>query len=215
MRRKHGNVKTVFFLLILVCGMVSCPAISAREDLIRVGHIVINEILYNLPEGRNLEEWVELYNNSDTSVNLRGWTLDDRDTHRFEFRDDLLIDPGHYVVFATNAEHLSLMADHSQYRVVAYQTARGRPLNLQIWNNDGDEILLKDQHGQIVDYVAFGNPAAPGRDPDPDSADWRGNIPTPPPGYALALFPNGYDMNSSANWAFCPPDDITPGTPNR
>ncbi len=208
-------MKVTFCAVTIILLLICCPARSDRERVFRVGHIVINEVLYNLPKGRDLDEWVELYNNSEHSVNLRGWALDDRDTHRFTFPDDLSVAPGEYVLVATNAEHLSLMTTQPDYVVVAYQTATGRPLNLQIWNNDGDEIVLTDSSGQIVDYVAFGNPDAPGRDPHPTQAAWQGNIPTPPPGYALTLFPDGYDMDSSVNWSFRPPDQISPGKRNE
>ena len=207
-------MKVLIFVAVIMLLVVSCPATSDRERVFPVGHIVINEVLYNLPEGRDLEEWVELYNNSEHIVNLRGWTLDDRDTHRFEFPDELPVAPGDYVLVATNAEHLDVMTTQPDYAVVAYQTATGRPLNLQIWNNDGDEIVLSDPSGQIVDYIAFGNPDAPGRDPHPIQAVWQGNIPTSPVGYALALFPDGYDMDSSINWSFRPPSQITPGKRN-
>lgn len=208
-------LKRVGFTIVLLLLLAACPAVSDREWNFPVGHVVINEILYRLPAGRDLEEWVELYNSSDQRVNLRGWTLDDRDRHRFTFADDLVLAPGAYVLVATNAEQAHLLTEQPDCACVAYQTAAGRPLNLQIWNNDGDEILLTDAEGRIVDYVAFGNPAGPGRDRHPEDAQWDGNIPTPPAGYSLALFPNGYDMDSSANWSFRPPDALTPGGRNK
>lgn len=200
----------------LLCLLVGWPTEIFRDGGFRVGYVVINEVLYNLPAGRDLEEWIELYNHSDLPVNLRGWVIDDRDTHRFEFQRDLLLQPGQYLLFVTNAEHVQFAPERHRpdIHIVAYQTASGRPLNLQIWNNDGDEIVLYDAQGQIVDYIAFGDPAGTGRDPDPPDADWTGEIPPPPPGYSIALFPNGYDRNSSANWGFRAPEHITPGQAN-
>jgi hypothetical protein len=209
-------MKFFVYVLVLSYCILGCPSHSFKEGEIRVGHIVINEVLYNLPEGRDLEEWVELYNNSDHIVNLKGWTIDDRDTHRFEFRQDLNLSPGQYLLCFTNEEHgkLSPGKENKDVLGVSYQTASGKPLNLQIWNNDGDEILLKDATGIIIDYIEFGDPDRKGRDPQPDKVAWQGNIPTPPPGYSIALFPNGYDMNSSANWGFRTPKDVTPGGEN-
>jgi hypothetical protein len=204
------------FLFVLLCILFGWPSEIFRDGGLRVGRVVINEVLYHLPAGRDLEEWVELYNNSDLPVNLRGWVIDDRDTHRFEFQRDLTLQPGQYLLFVTNAEHVQIASEPRpmDISIVAYQTASGRPLNLQIWNNDGDEIALYDNQGQIVDYIAFGDPTGPGRDPDPPDADWDGEIPTPPPSYSIALFPNGYDRNSSAHWGFRAPEHITPGQAN-
>ena len=210
-------MKFILYVLVIGCCVFGCPSESFREGESRVGRIVINEVLYNLPEGRDLEEWIELYNNSKRQINLKGWTIDDRDTHRFTFHEDLVLMPGQYLVFATNREHVNISFEYQSQviRVIAYQTTRGNPLNLQIWNNDGDEILLKDNQGTIVDYIAYGNPLGSGRDPQPAGAEWQGNIPTPPPGHAIALFPNGYDRNTSAHWGFRTPEQITPGQENR
>lgn len=210
-------MKVVLYVLVIGGCVFGCPSRSFREGEDRVGHIVINEVLYNLPEGRDLEEWIELYNNSERPINLKGWTIDDRDSHRFTFHEDIVLLPGQYLVFATNEERMKSSFEHQSRNipVVAYQTTRGNPLNLQIWNNDGDEILVKDAGGTIVDYIAYGNPLGSGRDPQPGDAEWQGNIPTSPPGYALVLFPNGYDRNTSAHWAFRPPEQITPGQANR
>jgi hypothetical protein len=209
-------LRALLVVLVICWVMFGCPARCFKEGSARVGHLVINEVLYNLPEGRDLEEWVELYNNSDQRINLNGWSLDDRDTHRFEFEHDLIIQPGSYVLLFTNREQGAAWVGQQPENLLlaAYQSASGKPLNLQIWNNDGDEILLKDANGHIVDYIAFGNPNGSGRDDHPSEAHWQGNIVTPPPGYSIALFPNGYDLNSSANWDIRPPDDITPGAAN-
>ena len=210
------TVKLLLGLLIISRVVFGCPARLAHEGELRVGHVVINEVLFNLPEERDLEEWVELYNNADRPVNLKGWTLDDRDTHRFEFQNDLILMPGQYLVFFTNAEHTKQFSTLESQGVlsVAYQTAGGNPLNQQIWNNDGDEILLQDENGTIIDYIEFGEPGGDGRDPTPAGAVWHGYIPIPPPGYGIALFPNGYDLDSSANWGFRAPQELTPGAAN-
>lgn len=209
-------MKRLMGVFAFCCGLLGCPADSFREGDTRVGHVVINEALYNLPEGRDLEEWVELYNNSDETVNLKGWVIDDRDTHRFEFLSNLFFAPGEYLLFFTNAEAMqrSPVKKNDSARVMSYQTAGGKPLNLQIWNNDGDDILLIDNQGTIVDYVEFGELQGKGKDPCPENAVWQGTIFTPPPGFSIALFPNGYDMDSSENWSFRSPEQLTPGAEN-
>ena len=39
------------------------------------GGVVINEIMYHPASTNALEEWIELYNNGATNVNLSGWKI--------------------------------------------------------------------------------------------------------------------------------------------
>jgi hypothetical protein len=52
--------------------------LSTTKLLASVNHVVINEVELNPPENDNyltVEEWVELYNPTDTYVDISGWTL--------------------------------------------------------------------------------------------------------------------------------------------
>ena len=49
----------------------------------------------------------------------------------------------------------------------------------------------------------------------PKQAGFQGNIPTAPPGYSIAIFPNGHDTNSATDWKIRASEDITPGEENR
>lgn len=67
------------------------------------GDIVINEIMYN-PPGGSLGEFVELYNRGARPVNLRNWRFVDGIT--FVFTNDVILDPGAYLVVAADATYL-------------------------------------------------------------------------------------------------------------
>ena len=90
--------------------------------------IVINEVL---PAPSSGPEWVELYNTSDSAVDVSGWRIDD-DT------------PGG---IQTTIPAGSIIAPYSVL-AVAITTA--------ILNNTGDSVVLLDASGAQVDRIDFG-----------------------------------------------------------
>ena len=57
-------------------------------------------------------EWFELANAGSTPVNLRGWAIVDGGGDRYAIADDLMVDPGGYIVFVANGDR-DLMVDSS------------------------------------------------------------------------------------------------------
>lgn len=59
------------WVLFVTAGLFICP-----KTVLASGSVVINEIMFN-PEGTDgILEWVELYNNSDSEINLENWEVD-------------------------------------------------------------------------------------------------------------------------------------------
>ncbi|MEN9023346.1 MAG: lamin tail domain-containing protein [Verrucomicrobiales bacterium] len=83
-----------------------------------------------LPFRDNSEEWIELYNRSDAAVELSGWTLDE--AVRFDFPDGSIIKPNGFFVIASGADGFRGSLD-----------------------NSGENILLRDQHGNPADEVRY------------------------------------------------------------
>lgn len=83
----------------------------------------INELLPQPSSGG--EEFVELYNEGISSVDLSGWTLRDRGGTAYNFVSGTSIDPSSYLVVYQSQTHI-------------YQ------------NNDGDSISLLDPNGDLV-----------------------------------------------------------------
>lgn len=89
--------------------------------------IRLNEIM---PDPVSGAEWVELFNLSDTPIDLTGLTLcDNRATS------------------CTIAQPTSTIAAHS-FSVVVISGSK--------LNNDGDSVILKDPSGQILDQISYG-----------------------------------------------------------
>lgn len=89
------------------------------------GNVVINEFLSNPTSG---SEWIELYNNTTTTVPLHGWTMTDG--------------TGTLVTFATDIPSLGMVI---------------LELPSHKLNNSGDIITLKNAEGISIDLVTYGN----------------------------------------------------------
>ena len=113
------------------------------------GNIVINEIMQNPNAvGDSDGEWFELYNDSQDTINLSNWTIEDSGTDVFTISDGLIY-PQQYFLFIVNGDQ-NENGGISDYDYVYDRTQ----FNL---GNSSDEIIIKNTFGGIVDYVAYGD----------------------------------------------------------
>jgi len=91
-----------------------------------VSDIVINEFMPDPLVGQS--EWIELYNNSDFSIDLSGWNIEDGKGKVLSLMG--VIQPGQIMAFDLSASKL---------------------------NNDGDLLIIKSNQGVLIDRVSYGN----------------------------------------------------------
>lgn len=140
-----------------------------------VPHIVITEIMYNPPEaGTDTLEFIELYNNDVTTVNLEGYYFSKGIVYIFPA---LSLAPGQYFLLAVDSLKFTQF-----YGKPARQWTSGA------LSNSGEELELKDKYGSVVDYVNFD-----------DAAPW----PTSPDGFgpSLSLCDPSADNSLASNWS--------------
>ncbi len=92
-----------------------------------------------LPE----EEFIELYNNTDTTIQLQGWTISDG-TSTVSF-PSLLLPSDHFLIVCANA-NIPLFEPYG--KVV------GLP-SLPSLNNTSDQLILKDNTGKIIHQLSY------------------------------------------------------------
>jgi hypothetical protein len=104
----------------------------------------IVNINYDAPGDDNKNpnvEWVEIKNTGSTSVNLKGFTLEDEAHHKFIFPDFML----------------------GTGKIVKVYSGSGTPNSSSlywgsssaIWNNDGDTAYLYDNNGKLIDTYKY------------------------------------------------------------
>ncbi|MGW0754717.1 lamin tail domain-containing protein [Streptomyces sp. NPDC002587] len=139
--------------LLAAGGLIGAAALPAAADDHRRDHhgahssIVIGDVQYDSPgrddrSNRALNrEWVEVKNTGRHSVNLRGFTLTDRDGNRYRFTDFRL--DGRSSVKVHTGQGRDTRHD-------VYQDRRR-----QIWD-ERDTATLRDNRGNVVDTESWG-----------------------------------------------------------
>ena len=139
-------------------------------------HILITELLYD-PAGADDKEFVELANPTANSVNLDNWSLGDavalddfEDVRRFPPGTSL--PPGEALVVAVAAAPFAdafgfapdfeMLESDPRVPNLLDDAAWGDPAAHFQLGNEGDEVLLRDAAGRIVDVVPYGNGGFPG-----------------------------------------------------
>ncbi|MFH1195727.1 MAG: lamin tail domain-containing protein [bacterium] len=154
-----------------------------------ISAVVINEIMYD-PENDE-PEWIELFNNSDRTVNLKNWTVSDLlSTPRKTtiVKSNLYVSPHGYLVLSADStimqHHLSIPSD---VVVVSFASL----------NNSGDGVILIDEKNLTIDSVSF-------------VTDWGGEN-----GFSLERKNIAGLSNDPANWGSATdPERSTPGRMN-
>ena len=183
------------------------------------GKVVINEVMFRQTGSRQAgnDEFIELYNASDSSVDLSGWQLIDGNLltgetdgvgsingnqGAFVIPNQTILNSGDYLVVWVGSDTgtSNKQAPNAAYQFYAEQSPKLR--------DGGDDIWLYDTKTRIVDYVAYGlnrgGSTAISTPPDPSFNLWndtyQDDLRRVDRGQSISLTPNGIDENDSACW---------------
>lgn len=120
------------------------PAYSTND-------IVINELFWSGSTASTADEWVELYNSTANTINLTGWTLEGAGSGSEAIELSGSLDSGNYFLLSNYVSSSSAIADSID------STQVDSSLNL---NNSGEQLVLKDLHGNTIDLTPVGSWAA-------------------------------------------------------
>lgn len=142
----------------------------------QTANLVITEISYNPAEsGTDSTEYVELFNNGSSSVDLTGYYFSSGFVYTFPSGS---IAPGGFAVVAVNAA-----AVENRYGITGvYEWTSGG------LSNGGEAITLRDNNGVVVDSLIYD-----------DIAPWPAN--TDGQGASMVLCDVNADNNDGANWS--------------
>jgi hypothetical protein len=157
--------------------------------------VVINEIMYAPSTGE--PEWVELYNRTAASVNIKQWQFSDNSATVTITNQDIEILPNSFIVLTRDSSILNFY--DVQSAIIEF--------NLPALNNTGDAVVIKDSIGIIIDslfYLPSWGGSSGGRslerisvnDLSTDSLNW-GTSTNPlkaTPGYINSLTQKDFDI---------------------
>ena len=110
--------------------------------------ILVNEIMYS-PSGGE-PEWIEIFNNSQDSIDLKNWSITDIVTTPVTaiIKQDIFIPSKNYLVISKD------YSITNYHRIIPSKIT---VLNLPVLNNDYDGIVLKDNRGVTIDSLTYNN----------------------------------------------------------
>lgn len=159
----------------------------------RYNDLVINEIMFAPSSGE--PEWVELFNRSLSTVNLRKWEISDNLTRVYLTQKDFLVKPGDFIIVSKDTSIRKF------YEVPCRILSCG---SMPVLNNSGDRIVFKDSSGIVIDSLDYAAPYGSGRslervDPlasSTDAANWKVSLSAfkATPGKANSVIRPDYDL---------------------
>jgi hypothetical protein len=152
------------------------------------GQLIINEIMYDpLPDQ---PEWIEIYNQSDQTIDLEKWQISDSATDEKipVIEHTRTIPPGSYTVLAEDSSILEFFPEMPVESLIVVKSFPGL-------NNESEIIVLYDPLDHVSDRVTFSN-------------DWGGGN-----GVSLERINPQIDSNDNTNWNSCV--DFAGGTPGK
>ena len=105
--------------------------------------IVINEIMYAPPSGE--PEWIEIFNRTSNSINLKNWKFSDASTTITVTNEEKFIDAYSFLVISSDSSILNFYNVASPILIT----------NIPALNNTGDNIVLKDFNNIHIDSVSY------------------------------------------------------------
>ena len=134
-------------------GMVTCDSGNITWSARRVQitgdiNVTINEIMYNPPGADTDHEWLELYNNDTTDIDITGWCFYEAGiNHSLTLiQGSMVIPSGGYAIIADNAT--TFLDEHQECNCTVIDSAFSL-------NNSGEYIALKNATLGIIDEVAY------------------------------------------------------------
>ncbi|HSP87557.1 MAG TPA: lamin tail domain-containing protein, partial [Ignavibacteriaceae bacterium] len=148
--------------------------------------IVVNEIMFT-PSGGE-PEWIEIFNKSVDSINLKNWVVSDVLTTPSpgKVTKDIFINSNSYLVLTKDS------SIQNYHRLIPSKVV---VVPLPSFNNDADGVVLKDDRGAVLDSILYND-------------DWGGVS-----GYSLERKEINVSSNLSGNWGSS--IDIEQSTPGR
>ncbi len=126
------------------------------SSVVSVNAVYFSEIMYD-PQGSDTSrEWVEIYNDTNSSIDFTSWKFLESGTNHgiTSYSGGSSLQSGGYAVIADNPA--KFLDDNSSYQGILYDSSFSL-------SNIGEQLVLKNGSGAIIDTVTY-NPTLGGND---------------------------------------------------
>jgi len=158
-KRKYSPIGSVLCLCIILMGIFFYNCENTITDIpvsINYG-VVINEINYHSLDTSIPEDWVELYNPMNETIDIGLWVFKDDDNNVFTFPEDIFLQSGHYLVICKNIDSFAQLFPSISNVVGNFELGLDAA---------GERVRLFDSNGLLVDEVEYDD-----EDPWPEETD--------------------------------------------
>ena len=140
-----------------------------------VNALIINEVMYDLDGTDSGREWIEVYNDSGSSLDIADYKFFESNTNHSLSLDSAssIIPAGGYAVIADNVTKFK--ADNVSFSGILFDSAFSL-------NNSGEALVLKDPEGNILDEYTYDvslGAAGDGNSLQKINGVWVASVPTP------------------------------------
>ncbi|MDD3861281.1 MAG: lamin tail domain-containing protein [Candidatus Gracilibacteria bacterium] len=132
------NVLKKYFVLMTLVVMALQLVTFRVASAASFGSVVINEIAWAGTSDNSNDEWIELYNNTNQSIDLTGWVIEDDGVSFYTIASGTIAPRGYFLIEDTEDTIGNVSAD----AVIGISLA-----------NAGDSLVLKDADGSVIDTV--------------------------------------------------------------
>ncbi len=168
--------------IFLIACMMIVLSVSALAE------VMISEIMYNPFGTETKKEWIELYNNGNSEINISGWKIDDDSQRTLTlYRGDFIIMPDSFTILARNGENFS--NEYPEYN----GTILASTFSL---TNSGKELKLIDSEDNIAESINYTDIAEEGYSIEINETEWIQGQLNGKPGEILK---NNFNGNLSDN----------------
>jgi len=162
--------------------------------------LLISEVLYDPLGTEPNREWIEIYNNTSSPVELTDWTISDNMSTDV-ISPTVTIPVGGCLVIAASEEFYTSYPGFTGAIVFVADGKIGNGLG-----NAGDRLIFKDSEGTVIDQMSYGTDTTVFNPACLDVAE----------GHSLERSPANVDTDTAADWIdqeFPNPGSVTVPTP--
>lgn len=172
--RRGISVLFISFLMLLLFASSQFSAVEAQQD-----HLLIVAVYYDTYLSYEPEEFVKLHNPTSSPIDISGWSITDQlETVTFPPGASIAAAESIYVTANATAFRREMALDADYEHEVDSDPAIPQMIGTIGLANTGDEVILEDGSGTVVDVVIYGTStyAGVGWQGDPVDSDSEGVV---------------------------------------
>lgn len=141
------------------------------------------------------DEWVEVFNPTEETVNLQNWKLRDNSGNDATIAVNTELEPGEFALISQSLTTWNFWSENPSAKKIALGSEIGDGLD-----NTGDHLYLINSEDEIIDFTAWGN----------DTEVWNPAVPGVAEGHSVERLSPGFDTDVPSDW-----EDRFPPTPGN